>query len=128
MDSLTYEPLNSRHDKYSQQHHPSYRQHRQDRKACRRPTRKARHPHPARIAFHRDPVRLGEPADLAAGLAGVDKVYLTYYPDLAVPGSADAIRGLIEVANDAGVGRVVLLSGRGEEEAERAEDVVRVRA
>ena len=67
MDRLVCEPLNSRHDKYSQQHHPSYRQHRQDRKACRRPTRKARHPHPARIAFHRDPVRLGEPADLAAG-------------------------------------------------------------
>ena len=66
------------------------------------------------------------PRTWAPALAGVDKVYLTYYPDLAVPGSVDAIRGLI--ANDAGVGRVVLLSGRGEEEAERAEDVVRVRA
>ena len=68
------------------------------------------------------------PRTWAPALAGVDKVYLTYYPDLAVPGSVDAIRGLIEVANDAGVGRLVLLSGRGEEEAERAEDVVRVRA
>ena len=65
------------------------------------------------------------PRTWAPALAGVDKVYLTYYPDLAVPGSVDAIRGIIEVAKDAGVGRLVLLSGRGEEEAERAEDVVR---
>ena len=28
----------------------------------------------------------------APALAGVDKVYITYYPDLAVPGSVDAIR------------------------------------
>jgi hypothetical protein len=27
-----------------------------------------------------------------AALAGVDKVYITYYPDLAVPGSVDAVR------------------------------------
>lgn len=57
-------------------------------------------------------------------LAGVGKVYITYYPDLAVPGSVDAVAKLTELASDAGVSRLVLLSGRNEAEAERAERVV----
>ncbi len=61
----------------------------------------------------------------APALAGVDKVYITYYPDLAVPGSVDAIRLLTKLAAEAGVRRLVLLSGRNEAEAERAEDVVK---
>jgi uncharacterized protein YbjT (DUF2867 family) len=81
------------------------------------------------------PVRLGSrsadipfdwenPQTWAPALADVDKVYITYYPDLAVPGSVDAVRKLTELAKDAGVSRLVLLSGRNEVEAERAEDVV----
>ncbi len=66
-----------------------------------------------------------EPQTWAPALAGVDKVYLTYYPDLAVPGSVDAMRKLTDLAKDAGVNRLVLLAGRGEEEAERAEDLVK---
>jgi uncharacterized protein YbjT (DUF2867 family) len=58
-------------------------------------------------------------------LAGVEKVYITYYPDLAVPGSIDAIRGLTDLAKEADVRHVVLLSGRNETDAERAEDVVK---
>ena len=65
-----------------------------------------------------------KPQTWAPALAGVDKAYVTYYPDLAVPGSVDAIRNLIEVAKDAGVRRMVLLSGRNEAEAEKAERVV----
>lgn len=61
----------------------------------------------------------------APALAGVEKVYVTYYPDLAVPGSVDAVRALTELAKDAGVRRLVLLSGRNEVEAQRAEDVVK---
>ena len=61
----------------------------------------------------------------APAMAGVDKIYITYYPDLAVPGSVDAVRGLTELAKEAGVRHVVLLSGRNEAEAERAEDVVK---
>ena len=64
------------------------------------------------------------PQTWAAALAGVDKVYLTYYPDLAVPGSVDAVSKLTELAKDAGVSRLVLLSGRNEAEAEKAERVV----
>ena len=65
------------------------------------------------------------PATWSPALAGIDKVYITYYPDLAVPGSVDAIRTLTDLAREAGVRRLVLLSGRNEVEAERAEDVVR---
>jgi uncharacterized protein YbjT (DUF2867 family) len=60
----------------------------------------------------------------APALADVDMVYLTYYPDLAVPGSVDAIRALTKLAHEAGIRRLVLLSGRNEAEAQRAEDVV----
>jgi uncharacterized protein YbjT (DUF2867 family) len=54
-------------------------------------------------------------------LRGVGSVYVTYYPDLAVPGSVEAVRSFAELAMENGVGRLVLLSGRGEPEAERAE-------
>ncbi len=65
-----------------------------------------------------------DPGSWAAAVAGVDKVYLTYYPDLAIPGSVDAVRTLTELAVTAGVRRLVLLSGRNEAEAEKAERVV----
>lgn len=81
------------------------------------------------------PVRIGsrtaepgfdwdDPGGWAAALAGVDAAYVSYYPDLAVPGSTDAIGTLTEVAREAGLSRLVLLSGRGEREAEAAEQVV----
>jgi len=58
-------------------------------------------------------------------LQGVGAVYITYQPDLAVPGAVEAVRHLVELALEAGVNRLVLLSGRGEEEAQRAEQVLR---
>jgi uncharacterized protein YbjT (DUF2867 family) len=54
-------------------------------------------------------------------LRGTSAAYITYYPDLAVAGSTDAIRTLAAIALEQGVRRLVLLSGRGEVEAERAE-------
>ena len=65
-----------------------------------------------------------DPATWPNALAGMDKVYIVYYPDLAVPGAFEAIKGLIEEAKKAGVKKVVLLSGKGETEAERCEQVV----
>lgn len=59
-----------------------------------------------------------------AALAGVGRVYIAYYPDIAIPGSAGLVGELAEVAREAGVQRLVLLSGRGEEEAEATEKVV----
>jgi uncharacterized protein YbjT (DUF2867 family) len=54
-------------------------------------------------------------------LRGASAAYISYYPDLAAPGAADAIGELSALAVRSGVRRLVLLSGRGEEEAQRAE-------
>ncbi len=47
------------------------------------------------------------------------------YPDLAVPGAVEAVGSFPELAVRRGVTRLVLLAGRGEPEAEQAEDAVR---
>jgi uncharacterized protein YbjT (DUF2867 family) len=61
----------------------------------------------------------------APALSGVAAVYVTYYPDLAVPGAPEAVGELALLAREQGVQRLVLLSGRGEEEAQRSEEVVK---
>jgi len=58
-------------------------------------------------------------------LQGADAVYISYYPDLAVPGAVETVRSFAELAISSGVRKLVLLSGRGEEEAERAEEVIK---
>lgn len=60
----------------------------------------------------------------AAALEGITSAYVTYQPDLALPGAVDVIRAFLSTAKKAGVNHVVLLSGRGEEEAEAAEQVL----
>ena len=57
-------------------------------------------------------------------LRGVRRLYVAYVPDLAAPGSDHAIGRLLEAARAADVGRIVLLSGRGEAGARVAEDLV----
>ena len=57
-------------------------------------------------------------------LEGVTAAYISYAPDLAIPGAADAIRAFTEKAVQHGVKRLVLLSGRGEEEAQNCERIV----
>jgi uncharacterized protein YbjT (DUF2867 family) len=66
-----------------------------------------------------------DPATWAAALDGVSKAYISFFPDLAVPGAAETIGRVGELAVAAGVEQLVLLSGRGEEEAQRAEDTLR---
>jgi uncharacterized protein YbjT (DUF2867 family) len=56
-----------------------------------------------------------------AALHGVGAVYISYFPDLALPGAADTVGAFADLAVALGVRRHVLLSGRGEDEAERAE-------
>lgn len=63
-------------------------------------------------------------ANWAELLRGVAAVYIAYYPDLAVPGSAEAITRLVHLAEESGVGKLVLLSGRGEPEARACEEIV----
>lgn len=66
-----------------------------------------------------------QPATWSAALDGVDAVYVAYAPDIAMPGAVESVRSLCRLAVESGVRRLVLLSGRGEEEAERAERAVR---
>lgn len=58
-------------------------------------------------------------------LDGVGSAYVTYFPDLAFPGAVEKLEALCKVAKDAGLNRLVLLSGRGEHHARLGEDVVR---
>jgi uncharacterized protein YbjT (DUF2867 family) len=60
----------------------------------------------------------------APALQGARAVYLTYAPDIAIPGAVGAIRTVVTLALQARVEHLVLLSGRGEEEAQAAEQVV----
>jgi len=57
-------------------------------------------------------------------IEGVSAIYIAYYPDLALPGAYDAIAALIELAREHDVRNLVLLSGRGEPEAQRCEGLV----
>ena len=59
-------------------------------------------------------------------LEGVRAAYLCYSPDLAFPGASALIADFVEAAEQAGVHRLVLLSGRGENGARAAEDAVRM--
>jgi uncharacterized protein YbjT (DUF2867 family) len=75
--------------------------------------------------------RFGEPpfdwedeATWMPALQDVGSVYISYYPDVAVPGAVEAVRSFAELAVESEVRRLVLISGRGEEEAQRAERVV----
>ncbi|WP_146029938.1 SDR family oxidoreductase [Vibrio diazotrophicus] len=57
-------------------------------------------------------------------LKGAKSAYVTYQPDLAVPNAESDIRAFVEVAKAEGVEHIVLLSGRGEDGAERTEQVL----
>ncbi|MHA1566571.1 MAG: NAD(P)H-binding protein [Alphaproteobacteria bacterium] len=70
------------------------------------------------------PFEWNDAATWAPLLRNAGAVYITYQPDLAVPGAVETIRSFAKAALGAGVRRIVLLSGRGEEEAQRAEQVL----
>ncbi len=65
-----------------------------------------------------------DPSTFSQALKGMDRAYIVYYPDLAVPGAKEAITKLTEVALKEGLEKVVLLSGKGEREAEVCEEIV----
>ncbi|MFF3650720.1 NAD(P)H-binding protein [Streptomyces sp. NPDC002181] len=83
------------------------------------------------------PVRIGSrtgapafdwnaPGTWGPALEGVDRVYVTYHPDLGFPGAAEQVGAFAEVAVAAGARRLVLLSGRGEAAARHAEECLKV--
>jgi len=59
-----------------------------------------------------------------ACLQDVAAVYINYAPDLAIPGATESIRSFTDRARSHGVTRLVLLSGRGEAEAQACEKIV----
>ncbi|MEM7365063.1 MAG: NmrA family transcriptional regulator, partial [Pseudomonadota bacterium] len=65
------------------------------------------------------------PATWRVALEGVHAAYLTYHPDLSVPEAEGHIQTFCAMALDAGLEHVVLLSGRNETGAQRAEQVLR---
>ena len=64
------------------------------------------------------------PETWTKAMQGMDKVYITFQPDLAVPGALEAIEHLTKLAKRCDVKKLVLLSGKGEREAELCEQVV----
>jgi uncharacterized protein YbjT (DUF2867 family) len=90
----------------------------------------------ARLRAHGRAVRVGsrqadppfawdEPSGWPVLLSGVRAAYVAYAPDLAVPQAEDQLGRLGETAVEAGVERLVLLSGRGEPAAARSEAALR---
>ena len=65
------------------------------------------------------------PETWGPALRGADAAYVAYYPDLAAPGAAEAMRTFGRLAAESGVRRLTLLSGRGEPEAVVAEEALR---
>jgi uncharacterized protein YbjT (DUF2867 family) len=59
-----------------------------------------------------------------AVLNNIGSVYISYYPDLAIPGAVDAVAQFSNLAVKKGVQKLVLLSGRGEAEAQHCEEAV----
>lgn len=65
-----------------------------------------------------------DPSTWNAALEGVTAAYISYAPDLAISGATDSIRCFVDKAVAYGVKRLVLLSGRGEEEAQACERII----
>lgn len=60
----------------------------------------------------------------SGAVEGMNMVYITFQPDLAVPGALQAIEGFTATAVKAGIKKLVLLSGKGEKEAELCEQAI----
>ncbi|MEP0357424.1 NmrA family NAD(P)-binding protein [Paraglaciecola sp.] len=64
------------------------------------------------------------PETWSAALLQIDAVYLTYYPDLAIPEAPEDISKFCALAKIKGVQHITLLSGRGEPAAQVCEEIV----
>lgn len=58
-------------------------------------------------------------------IEGIDTVYITFQPDLAIPSAPETIQKFTTLATQNGVQKIVLLSGRGEKEAQVCEEIVK---
>ena len=69
-----------------------------------------------------------KPETWQAALKDIDSVYISYQPDLAIPSATTAIQLFSGLATQMGVTKMVLLSGRGEKEAQVCEEIVKTNA
>lgn len=69
-----------------------------------------------------------KPQTWEAVLQDIDSVYITFQPDLAIPSAEDSIENFTRLATKSGVQKMVLLSGRGEKEAQLCEEMVKQNA
>jgi len=68
------------------------------------------------------------PESWQTALQDIDTVYITFQPDLAIPSAAETITKFTTIATQQGVKKMVLLSGRGEKEAQICEEIVKTNA
>lgn len=89
-----------------------------------------------RLTERGQPIRIGSrkeappfdwrnPETWSEVLEGMRNVYITFQPDLAVPGARETLKKFTAKAVENGVHKMVLLSGRGEKEAERCEQIIK---
>lgn len=71
-------------------------------------------------AFHWE-----NPESWSEVIEGIDTVYITFQPDLAIPSAPETIQKFTTLATQNGVQKIVLLSGRGEKEAQVCEEIVK---
>ena len=65
------------------------------------------------------------PTTWRSAMEGTSTAYVTYQPDLAVPRAESTIKAFVRFAAETGLKHIVLLTGRGEEGAERAEEILK---
>jgi len=80
---------------------------------------------PTRAVSRRTGFDWDDPTTWPAALDGASAAYVCFTPDLAFPGVPEKMRALGELGAATGIERFVLLSGRGEEGARRAEEALR---
>ncbi len=82
--------------------------------------------HPVRIGSRSGspPFNWNDESTWKPALQGCTSAYLAYAPDLAFPGAAELVGRFAATAVASGAGRLVLLSGRGEQGAQHAEQLV----
>ena len=66
-----------------------------------------------------------EPTTWSPALNGIDSVYLTYYPDLAVPKAPEDISRFCALAKMKGIRHITVLSGRSEPAAQVCENIIK---
>jgi uncharacterized protein YbjT (DUF2867 family) len=64
-------------------------------------------------------------ASWRGALTGATSAYVVFQPDLAVSWAAEAIEALSKLAGECGLQHIVLLSGRGEEGAQKSEEALK---